>query len=141
MLQKNHAGRHKFTPSYLLSPSTITKILLELTSGEIKSRAGLDNTDVIKGHENFEAMRVMVDNLCSIIGSDNEIENAATHLKNEINKVEEFHKVNFIRHLEKGSSKCMCLKCGFTDNSVDPIQCNQQHTPPCKDCQNGFQVS
>ena len=53
-----------------MSPSTITKLLLELTSGEIKSRAGLDNNDVNKGHANFEHMSQMIDMLTPIIGSD-----------------------------------------------------------------------
>ena len=52
---KDHSGRHKFTPPDLLSPSTLTKLLLELTSGEIKSRAGLDNTDV-KGMFTLDAV-------------------------------------------------------------------------------------
>ena len=136
---KGHEKRHKYTPDFLLSPSTITKIILELTSGEIKSRAGLDNTEVIKGHENFEAMRVMVDNLSSIIGGDEVVE-IATKLKADVDKVEEFHKVNFIRHLEQGSSKCMCLKCGFADKDLDPIECTTHHSPPCQNCQHGFQV-
>ena len=65
-----HKGRHTFTPPDLLSPSTLTKLLLELTSGEIKSRAGLDNTDVIKGHDNFEQMRVLVGTFYNLIGTD-----------------------------------------------------------------------
>ena len=61
-LNEGHKTRHKYTPKGLLSPSTITKLFLELTSGEIKSQAGLDNIDVIKGHENFERMSELADN-------------------------------------------------------------------------------
>ena len=140
VLDHGHEGRCKYTPNNLLSPSTITKILLELTSGEIKSRAGLDNTDVIKGHENFERMRSMVDTLSSIIGGS-EVAQKAKDLKDEC-KVQEFHKTNFIRHLGVGTSICTCLLCGFHDNDVDPIKCNcKDHKPPCMDCQKSFGVS
>ena len=89
ILDANHEGkRHKFTPDHLLSPSTITKIVLELTSGKIKSRAGLDNIDVVKGHENFENMRAMVDNLTSIIGGNNAAQTGAK-LKEKIAAAEE----------------------------------------------------
>ena len=77
-------GKHKYTPPDLLRPSTITKLLLELTSGEIKSRAGLDNIDVNKGHANIEHMSQMVDMLTSIIGSD-EAKEKGEDLKFHIN--------------------------------------------------------
>ena len=95
---------------------------------------------MVKGHENFENMRVMVDNLTSIIGGNNAVQ-TGTKLKEEIAAAEDFHKVNFTRHLEYGLSKCMCLKCRFTHPIDDPIQCSKQHNPPCKDCQDAFNVS
>ena len=42
------AKRHAYTPKHMLSPSTICKLVKELTSGRIMSRAGLDNIDVEK---------------------------------------------------------------------------------------------
>ena len=77
---------------------------MELTSGEIKSRAGLDNIDVTKGHENFANMRIMVENFIGIIGG-NDAAQTGTELKKEIDEAEVFHKVNFTRHLEHGLSK------------------------------------
>ena len=142
VLNHGHDGKHKYTPDHLLSPSTITKILLELTSGEITSCAGLDNTDVQKGHDNFENLRVLVDTLTNIIGGNN-ASLTRDHLQKEIKYVEEFHKVNFARHLEEGLSQCTCLRCGFYDSQKDPIECCQEHKhkPPCKDCQRSFKVS
>lgn len=140
-LDKDHMGKHKYTPPDLLSPSTITKLLLELTSGEIKSRAGLDNIDVNKGHANFEHMSQMVDMLTSIIGSD-EAKEKGEDLKFHINGTREFHKVDFARHLESGNSKCMCIRCGLRCKDTDNIGCESKgsHDPPCQDCQNAFQL-
>lgn len=136
---KDHEGRHMFTPPDLLSPSTLTKLLLELTSGEIKSRAGLDNIDVIKGHDNFERMRVLTSTLCSIIGPD--ADSRCNELIKRIDDVETFHKVDFERHLEKGNHRCACLQCAFYCDT-DPIECPSkcEHGPPCKKCQDAFEV-
>lgn len=141
-LEKNHKGRrHKYTPAGLVSPSTIEKILLEVTSGEIRSLAGLDNISTIKGHENFLNMKAMVDNLTGIIGGD-ETKEKGDELKKEIDWIVEWHKVDFIPHLGKGESKCMCMKCGFYDDEVDKIICENKnnHMPPCFNCQRTFKV-
>ena len=142
ILNEGHSGNHKYTPDHLLSPSTITKILLELTSGEITSLAGLDNIDVQKGHDNFENMRTLVDTLTNIIGGDNATE-TCKKLQTDIDEVQNFHKVNFTRHLGQGTSQCACLHCGFFHSEKDPIQCKccNSHKPPCIDCQKSFQVS
>ena len=142
VLNKNHDGRHKFTPSHLLSPFTIRRILLELTTGEINSMAGLDNTYVLKGFENFQNMRSLVTTLAGFNQGE-----VATNLSAEIQKdidwVEDFQKVDFTRHLGKGKSKCTCIECGFRDEKKDPIKCScrDSHLPPCQDCQKIFQVS
>lgn len=75
------------------------RILLGLTSGDIKSQTGLDNIDVIKGHENFENIQLMVDELTAICGGEN-AKTTGENLKKKIDASQEFHKVNFIRHLE-----------------------------------------
>jgi len=137
---KGHEGKHMFTPPDLLSPTTLTKLLLELTSGEIKSRAGLDNTDVIKGHDNFENMRVLTSTLCNIIGSD--ADNLHDQLMTNIDNAETFHKVDFERHLQNGKYKWTCLRCAFYCSKTDPIECPSmhEHCPPCKKCQEAFEV-
>lgn len=138
MDNNNNEGNHKFTPKSLLSSFTITRIILELTSGEIKSRAGFDNTDVIKGHDNFENMQSMVDNLASIIAENGAIQ-LATDLKKDIDKIENFYKLDFSR-LGIGTSVCTCLKCGFHHPDDDPIECCIHHGPSCLDCQKTFKV-
>lgn len=123
----------------MLSPSTIEKILKELTSGGIESRAGLDNIMVEKGMENFEEMVNIVNTLCTFLGDAPRQEK----LKNKINEIETFHKVNFERHLNytgKSKHSCMCLHCGFHCED-DQIKCPQNHCNyPCKECQDSFTI-
>ena len=141
--REGHAGRHQFTPEGKLSPSTIASILQTLTNGEIKSLAGLDNIDVIKGHENFEHMRSMVQKLAqvgrmNITGKCKEVET----MIGKIDRAEKFHKYGFPQHLGGSTHKCACFHCGLSRDVVDPISCplNCEHLPPCKECQNTFQV-
>lgn len=133
--------RHKYTPPDLLSPSTITRVLLELTSGKIKSLAGLDNIDVIKGRQNFENMTQLVDIMVSVICSDDAKEKGEA-IKKQIKKVREFHQVDFARHLEAGNCKCMCIKCGLCCEKNDQIECKSMHKHdlPCKHCQETFEI-
>ena len=133
--------RHQFTPPDLLSPSTITKILLELSSGQIKSLAGLDNIAVMKGSENFEHMNQLVDIFTNMIGSDDAKANGE-NIKKQIKETKEFHQVDFCRHLESGNCKCMCIKCGLRCEKEDDIQCESRdtHTAPCKLCQDAFDL-
>ena len=141
LLNIGHKKRHRFTPPNLLSPSTITKLLSELTSGEIKSLAGLDNIDVSKGHDNFEQMRQIVDLQCSIIGTD-EAKERGQMLRNRVDAAQDFHKVNFRRHFKTGNCKCMCINCGLSCKETDPIKCPLRglHDPPCHHCQDSFKV-
>lgn len=135
--------QHKFTPKGLLSPSSITKLLLELTSGEITSRAGLDNIDVIKGDENFDRMSQIADILTEIIDTD-DAKATSCSLKERIDKSREFHKLDFINHLklEDVNSRCMCIECGLYDEKLDQIQCkkNREHENPCECCQESFEL-
>ena len=144
LLNTGHEGRHQYTPKGLLSPSTITKILLGLTSGEIRSRAGLDNTDVLKGRNNFEKMRSLNQILNSFTANPTA---KVDSLNSRIDAMETFHKVGFEEHLrsEKLASgkihACMCLHCGFYEDR-DKIKCpaKGKHKPPCKQCQDSFEV-
>jgi len=143
--ERNHPGQHQFTPENLLSPSTIYRSVSELTSGEIKSRAGLDNIDVHKGHENFVTMRSLVHTFGSLTHGQEKIREE--DLLQRIDAVEEFHKVDFQRHLggkDGGSVKyaCMCIQCGFYDEEIDPIKCpcDGKHHAPCKQCQDSVEL-
>ena len=99
--------RHAFTPKHILSPSTIEKLVKELTSGRIMSRAGLDNIDVEKGTENFSAMRQITETLAPFARDDS------------MKKL--MHVKSFIRLILKGTSNrmkismsaCVCIV-GFT---------------------------
>ena len=131
--------RHAYTPKHMLSPSTIEKLVKDLTSGRIMSRAGLDNIDVEKGMENFSSMRQVVETLAPF-ARDNFIKE---RILEKINICETFHKVHFERHLlqDKNRHICMCLHCGFYDEKNDPIQCNGNHKNfPCQDCQDSYSI-
>jgi hypothetical protein len=65
----------------MLSPSTIENILNQLTSGQIKSLIGLDNTYVESGHENFEGMKAWVNKLTSIPPWSDSMTPNTIHLK------------------------------------------------------------
>ena len=64
--EKNHQGRHSFTPKGRLSPSTISKLLSSMTAGKIKSLAGLDDTDTTTGLDNFENMKALIRTLSDV---------------------------------------------------------------------------
>ena len=139
-LSSNHVGRHKYTPKHLLSPSTIEKLIKELTSGSITSRAGLDNIYVEKGTENFEGMRSIVETLSTFANWNIE---KKEEIRCQIDSIEEFHKTYFEKHLLQSENKhiCMCIHCGFHDGRQDNISCPGNHKAfPCKSCQDSFQV-
>ena len=130
--------RHMYTPKNLLSPSTIEKLMKELTSGGLQSRAGLDNIYIEKGAENFAEMISIIETLSTFLGN----KEIAKTLCEEVEKVETFHKVHFERHLRHTNDKhsCMCLQCGFTC-AEDPIRCPNDHFAfPCKECQDSFAI-
>ena len=105
--EKGHDGRHSFTPKNCLSATTIAKLLKDLTSGQMKSLAGLDVTDTKCGRENFVQMRTIVENLVGVVHYD--IHRSSfdkEQLIAEIDQAEEFHKNGFARHL---GGMCLCL--------------------------------
>lgn len=129
-----------------MSPSTLFRVISDLTSGAIKSRAGLDNTDVLKGHENFEQMRSLVSTLASLFGGETG-NTKKEELLQKISEVQEFHKVEFHRHLDSDDRHlytCTCLHCGFYDEDDDPIECphcdQHQDAVPCKKCQDSIEL-
>ena len=101
MKPKDHKGRHAFTPKQCLSASSITMLLKQLTSGKIKSLAGLDDTDTKCGTNNFANMRAMVETLVGVVGMERYGFDKCELLK-QIKKAEEFHKIGFVRHLGQG---------------------------------------
>ena len=107
-LKRYHAkestgSRHKFTPTGRLSASTIERTLMQLSSGQIKSMAGLDDTDEEKGRSNFQNLRALVKSLGDAVGlkTDGFLKIEEESIIKKIDSVEEFHKVGFPRHLEQ----------------------------------------
>ena len=94
---------HCFTPKGQLSPSSIEKILGQLTAGKIRSLAGLDDTDVEKGTQNFLQMKATLRTLTEVGMFGRAGSSDADPLVKRIEKMEEFHKVVFPRHLGDGT--------------------------------------
>jgi hypothetical protein len=100
--ESGHEGRHSFTPKGMLSPSIIEQILNQLTSGQIKSLIGLDNTSVESGHENFLGMKAWVQKLSDVGKVAGQTFSDTDILMQKITIVAEFHKVGYARHLGQG---------------------------------------
>lgn len=152
---KGHLGRHKFTPQGYPSPSFIEKVLSKLTDGTIKSLAGLDNTHVIKGHENFLKMHTLVDNMASFLSemkSDLNFEQKVKNIHSNIENSTLFYKREFSGHLNlslidiPGSPCCTCMKCGMHSDQ-HPVECSLRgksfkdggHSLPCEQCQRSIE--
>ena len=99
-------GHHKFTQQGRLSPSTISKIVGQLTDGKIKSLAGLDDIDSEMGGENFENMRSVVNTLDEVARLNNIDDTCAKaqDFLERISEVETFHKLGFSEHLGQGKT-------------------------------------
>jgi hypothetical protein len=153
-LKEEHSSNinHQYTPKGFLSPSSILRIMKAVTSGTIKSLAGLDDIMVEKGRDNFQRMKMLVQIFAAVankVGPSQQEE--IDKLYDEIDKVEKWHKIDFAHHLKLGlvvsdsesTACCTCIQCGF--HSDDEHTCcaegkDNSHLPPCTDCQHGFQV-
>ena len=142
VLKKGHGGRHAYIPKdgSMLSPSLVEKIVNELTAGEMKSLAGLDNTYVECGRENFENMLAWIDTLQSFneVGGTQISNTEFSSLACRIKEAETFHQAGFAQHLGQGDYSCACFECGFSakcskhDNNI--------HKGPCGDCYESFRI-
>ena len=134
---RKHEGKCKYTAKHSMSLTTAQNLIASLTSDDMMSLAGLDDTKVEKGRDNFIALKKMADEVYS---TDEE----ATALKDKIDEVEIFHQSEFIHHLGRhGTNRCNCLTCGFNDEkSPDDIVCpyTDDHPPSCENCSKGFEV-
>lgn len=148
--EKHESGvRHTVTPKGFLSFSTFERIMKGLSSGTVKSLAGLDDIDVYKGGENFEKMRALIDIFAAVgeMKSPDE-EEMVLRIKKAIDDTELFHKTDFPRHLNLHFAediaflpKCTCLKCGMRHQSErQDCELAGRHTDPCSKCQSGFEV-
>ena len=111
LLVKNHEKKHKFTPADSVCASMLERIINKLGNGAIKSLAGLDDEDTLKGGGNFKRLYEIHEILANI-------HCVTPHEKKETEKqITEallFHKTNFKKHLSKGNKICQCICCGFS---------------------------
>ena len=126
MLKKGHQqGGEKtkcqFTPSSMLSPSSIKRVVEAVSSGSLKSLAGLDDEDVEKGYENWKKLREIAQKLCVILGKHDSEE--AKELQTNLTDAQTFHETSFKDHVKEcGEHICQCINCGFT-SSLDRETC------------------
>ena len=138
--------RCRFTPPSNCSLSTIQKIFSAVTGGAIKSLAGLDGEDVIKGERNYRWLLESAGKLCKVLQKCKADTKKLTGL---ITRSLTFHKTSYKYHLKRvGEHICQCLSCGlgsrkqvndcagckFRDNNNTP------HKGPCRDCEETFEL-
>jgi len=62
--KKDHGGKCKYTTKLSISKTAAQELIDALSFDEIKSLAGLDDTKVLQGRDNFTRMRELADKLC-----------------------------------------------------------------------------
>ena len=160
MLRKGHKEgtekcRCKFTPPSGLSSSSIEKLVAAVASSKLKSLAGLDDEDVIKGHLNFKHLTEIATELCRVLEKSKSDTDA---LINAIKDAKTFSDTEFVMHCSRDAEHiCGCLSCGFTapQHEIDSakgwkrsalqgdyVECqyraNNSHKGPCKKCEASF---
>jgi hypothetical protein len=117
MLEKSHKEdetkiRCRFSPPSMLSPSSIEHVVDAVSSGSIKSLAGLDDEDVEKGYNNFKRLHVIAKKLCQCL---NKTDSETKDLSKRIKEAQVFTETSFKEHVKvNGEHVCQCLNCGFT---------------------------
>ena len=102
ILKENHEGRHKYTSKDMLSPSSIQKIVGTLAKGQRKTKAGLDDEDVLKGSRSIERLVEIYSILAIALNHGKE---RRRETEKQILWVLEYHRTNFISHLSKNAKK------------------------------------
>jgi hypothetical protein len=106
MQDRGHEGKCKFTPKTSISATTVRALIASLTAGDIKSLSGLDDVRVLKGKDNFEALRVIAKGLLG--------PGEAKAMVKRVDDTELFYQTDYVPHLQVvGEYGCNCLTCGF----------------------------
>lgn len=145
MKNADHDGKCKFTTEDMISASSIARILGTLTKGQMTSRAGLDDEDVMKGSGSIaRAIEIYTHLAEELEHSDERIKET----KNSINWILTYHRTTFIAHLARNGKKCcQCIRCGLHIKE-EPISCPyreskdeaHKHEGACRDCEKSFEI-
>ena len=130
--EAGHSGNCCFTPKGALSPSSIRRLVDTLTDSDICSLAGLDDTAVECGHDNWSEMRKIARCL-SPLADGAEGGARLAEILGRIDEAEAFHQCDFARHLGRETHHaCGCLCCGF-HCEAEPVDCSlrDQHSNSC----------
>ena len=164
LLQKRHDETCRFTPPGGMSYNSMKRLLDCLTNGSLKSLAGLDDEDTLKGGCSIKRLH----EVCHlIVDAANLPQKEVKILTEKINDCYTWHKCGYKAHLQRNGVKiCQCISCGLSardkpktkkpDNSKKPKkptkvcydnECNECklrddgiHEGPCNDCEKSFQV-
>jgi hypothetical protein len=109
MKGRKHEGKCEFTATSSICPETVRTLVASLTAGDIKSLSGLDDVKVVKGRDNFIALREFAKKVCD----DGE---ETKRIIERIDECELYHQTDFVPHLNRiGTHNCNCLTCGFNN--------------------------
>ena len=130
----------KFTPDGSLGRTTVLAMVNNFTGDDIKKLSGLDDTRVMKGRDNFNRAKRIVDELYT---ADVDAEEAV-NLKKRIEDSELFYRTEFCAHVQSESDySCSCFECGFHDSSgVECIVCPRRndHRNSCNKCSDMYAI-
>ena len=138
-LPKSHEGQCSFTSKEMLSHCSVKRILAGLTKGALKSKAGLDDEDVLKGSNSIERLVEIFEELAPTVGLTKE---ECKTMKARIDKILQYHKTGFVLHLKKEAERsCQCISCGLhSDTEPVPCQYRECSASACAECEESFQV-
>ena len=136
-LIEGHETNCQFTAENKLSASTLERIIGGITRGQLKSLAGLDDEDTLKGRNSIERLL----EIYTILSNAMDLcEEETKQMRGVINHITDFHKTDFHKHLERtGERSCQCISCGL-HSSDEPTACTSEHKGPCKECEDSLQV-
>lgn len=113
LLEEDHESRCQFTPKHGISLSTTKRIMGRITPNAIKNLAGLDDTAVTKGYENFKRLKEVI---AALAIHEPTMTLALARTLTEIVEVFEIYvKTDYLQQLEL-DSQCIhtCFRGSFT---------------------------
>ena len=134
-LEKGHESKCDFTGGGGLCADSIEKIMGVAFKGELKCRAGLDDEDVTRGHDNIKRC---IEILKEVAKDDEQVKEMTAKLL----KINEWTKTGYKQHLEsEGVMQCQCIECGLRTTAYC-VPCRKheknEHRGPCQGCMDCF---
>ena len=90
-----HEEKHSFTPKGEISLSTAKRIIKKMTSGQVKSLAGIDGAVVALGEENFDNIKKLATRM---------LPQLSPMIHKRVDEIERYLKIAFADNLSNGSN-------------------------------------